>query len=107
MVVARRGSAMEFRLSRPERANSYTQEMLAFLEEQIEQADESGDTMSRRTVEILNAVNIEQGGALSAYDHQGLFGISPRGMFCFDFDDIFCVHCITVPFPEYAFEIGF
>ncbi len=39
VVVTRRGSALELKLSRPDKANSYSQEMLAFLEEQIEQAD--------------------------------------------------------------------
>src|SRR5207247_440209 len=40
IVVTRQGPATVLKLTRPERANSYTQDMLAFLEEQIEEADQ-------------------------------------------------------------------
>lgn len=39
IVVTRNGPAVNLKLSRPLRANSYTQDMLKFLEEQIEAAD--------------------------------------------------------------------
>jgi enoyl-CoA hydratase/carnithine racemase len=43
IVVARKGPAVELKLSRPEYANAYTQGMLAFLEEQIDLADRDSD----------------------------------------------------------------
>lgn len=43
VVVSRKGAAVEIKLSRSERANAYTQAMLACLEEQIELADRDAD----------------------------------------------------------------